>query len=93
MDFYWPDHAVLHAIERAFDITWPVIHAHEAGNDKARIAELSMMLSYKLVELATDGVTDPQELRKLALATFPLISPHSKGNEATSSLRDGSWPT
>ena len=73
----WPDDAMLHAIERAFDITWPVIHAHETDDDKARIAELSMMLSHKLVELAADGVTDPQELRKRALATFPLISPHS----------------
>jgi hypothetical protein len=29
------------------------------------------MLSHKLVALAFDGVTDPQELRKLALTTFP----------------------
>jgi hypothetical protein len=75
----WPDDVVLDAIDLAFDITWPVIRAHEADMDKARIAELSMMLSHKLVALATDGVTDPQELRKLALATFPLSS-HSIRN-------------
>ena len=66
-------------------ITWPVIHAHETDDDKARFAELSMMLSHKLVELAADGVTDPQELRKLALTAFPLITPHSMSNERTSS--------
>jgi hypothetical protein len=66
---------VLAAIERAFDATWPVIRTHEANNDKARIAELSMVLSHRLVELAADGVTDPQELRRLALGTFPLTPP------------------
>jgi hypothetical protein len=71
----WSDPVVLAAIEGAFDATWPVIRAHEAGNDKARIAELSMMLSHKLVELAADGVTDPQELRRRALETFPLTQP------------------
>jgi hypothetical protein len=67
---------VLAAIEQVFDTTWPMIRAHEAGNDKARVAELSMMLSHKLVELAADGVT-PQELRRLALETFSLTSPGS----------------
>jgi hypothetical protein len=68
----WSDPVVLAAIERAFDSTWPVIGAHEAGNDKARIAELSMMLSHRLVELAANGVTDPQELQRLALEAFSL---------------------
>jgi hypothetical protein len=31
-----------------------------------------MELSRKLVELAANGVTDAQELRRLALETFPL---------------------
>jgi hypothetical protein len=66
---------VFAAIERAFDTTWPVIRAHEVGNDKARMAELSMRLSHKLAELAAHGVIDPQELRRLALATFPLTPP------------------
>jgi len=37
----WSDPEVLTALERAFEATWPVIRAHEAGEDKARIAELS----------------------------------------------------
>jgi hypothetical protein len=70
----WSDPAVLAAIQLAFDAAWPVIRAHEAGNDKAQMAELSMMLSHRLVELAADGVTNPQELRRLALETFPLTT-------------------
>ena len=41
----WSDVALLAAIEQAFDATWPVIRAREAGNNKARMAELSMALS------------------------------------------------
>jgi hypothetical protein len=38
------------------------------------MAELSMALSHKLIELAAKGVTDPQELRRLALEDFPAYS-------------------
>jgi hypothetical protein len=31
-----------------------------------------MALSRKLIELAAEGATDPLELRKLALESFPL---------------------
>jgi hypothetical protein len=71
----WSDPVLLAALERAFDATWPVIRAHEADNDKARMAELSMALSRRLVELAANGVTDPHELRRLALESFPLTPP------------------
>ena len=71
----WPDDAVLHVAQRAFDITWPVIRAHETGSDdEVRISILSIMFSHKLVELASDGVTDPQELRNQALAAFSWLS-------------------
>ena len=66
----WSDPVVLAAIERAFDATWPVIRAHENGANKARMVELSMALSHKLIELVSEGVTDPQELRRLALEAF-----------------------
>jgi hypothetical protein len=69
----WSDPVVLAAIERAFDSTWPVIRAHEAGANKARMAELSMALSHKLIELACEGVTDPQD-RRLALESFSLTN-------------------
>jgi hypothetical protein len=37
---------------------------------KHRMAELSMALNHRIVELAADGVTDPHELQRLALETF-----------------------
>ena len=66
----WFDPIVLASIERAYDATWPVLRAHEAGANKARMAELSMALSHKLIERASEGVSDPQELRRLALEAF-----------------------
>ena len=69
----WSDPVVLAAIERAFHATWPVIRAHEAGAN-SRMAELRRALSHKLIEFASEGVTDLQELRRLALEAFPLES-------------------
>jgi hypothetical protein len=70
----WADPIVLVSIERAFDATWPVIRAHEAGANKARMNELSMALSHKLIELASEGITDPQELRRLALEALDAFT-------------------
>ena len=47
------DPIVIASIERAFDATWAVIRAHKAGANKARMNELSMALSHKLIELAS----------------------------------------
>jgi hypothetical protein len=33
-----------------------------------------MALSHKLIELASEGITDPQELRRLALEAFTTYS-------------------
>jgi hypothetical protein len=38
----WSAPVLLAALERVLDATWPVIRAHEADNDKARMTELSM---------------------------------------------------
>jgi hypothetical protein len=60
----------------------------ESKEDEA-MAELSMMLSHKLAELAAHGVTDPQELRRLALATFPLTPPPLRATHRFESLAPG----
>ena len=70
----WANPIVLASIERAFDATWPVIRAHGAGANKARMNELSMALSHKLIELASEGITDPQELRRLALEALDAFA-------------------
>jgi hypothetical protein len=38
------------------------------------MSELSMALSHKLIELASEGKNDPQELRRLVLEAFPAYS-------------------
>jgi hypothetical protein len=38
------------------------------------MSELSMALSHKLIELVAQGMTDPQELRRLTLEAFPAYS-------------------
>jgi hypothetical protein len=68
----WSDPDLLSAIGKAFDATWPILRAHEPCPGNGRIAELSMMLSHKLVELAAGGIRDPQQMRKLALESFAL---------------------
>jgi hypothetical protein len=66
----WTDPELLSSIELAFDATWPAIRARETCPDRDRIAELGIMLSRKLVELAADGVRDPLRMRQLALESF-----------------------
>jgi hypothetical protein len=56
------------ALAQAFESTWLAMQAHEPPLDADRATELSVEISRKLVELAADGVTDPAQLRRLALA-------------------------
>jgi hypothetical protein len=83
----WSDPVVLTSIEPAFDASWQVIRAHEAGANKARMAELSMALSHKLIELVSEGVTDPQELGRLALESFPAYRSARLGSSRLASAR------
>jgi hypothetical protein len=48
------------------------LNDHPADRHKRVAAELSAMLSHMLIELAANGVKDPQELRRLALEKFTL---------------------
>jgi hypothetical protein len=60
------------AIEEAFDATWTVIQANDPDRDLKYDCERMAALSQKLAELVADGVTDPAELRRLALQAGPL---------------------
>jgi hypothetical protein len=60
------------AVEEAFDATWAVIQTHEPDRDLKYDCERMAALSQKLGELVLDGVTDPAELRRLALEAWPL---------------------
>jgi hypothetical protein len=60
------------AIEEAFDATWTAIQANEPDRDLNYDCERMAALSQKLGELVLNGVTDPAELRRLALEAWPL---------------------
>jgi hypothetical protein len=47
-----------------------------------------MALSHKLTELACDGVTDPEELRRLALESFPLTNSSEPSNTCPEASTD-----
>ena len=67
--FYDP--ALRSTVERAFDVTWTVLQARDPFRDLDQDYELKTALSRKLMGLATDGVTDPIELREWALEGLP----------------------
>jgi hypothetical protein len=70
------DPKLVTALAQAFESTWLVMQAHEPLLDADRVTELSIEISRKLVELAADGVTDPAQLRRLALQSLPLSPAH-----------------
>ena len=66
------DPKTLVAIDLAFDGAWNVLETRALLARFANDRELQAELSQRLVILASDGVTDPDELRRQALASFPL---------------------
>ena len=66
-DSYSP--SVLEAIEHAFSFVWETLYAH-VSSDNRQAQELKIQLSQTLVSLVSDGVTDPQELRRKALESM-----------------------
>jgi hypothetical protein len=66
------DPATLSTVEQAFDSTWVVLQARYPFRDFERDLELKTALGQKLFALATEGVTDPIELREWALESTLL---------------------
>ena len=63
--------SLLDAINQAFDAVWATLYAHVAPeNEQAH--ELKIALSQTLVALASDGITDPQDLRRKATESMAL---------------------
>jgi hypothetical protein len=63
---------LLTELAQAFESIWLVMRAHEPLLDADTAKELAIEISRKLVELAANGVTDPAQLRRLALESLPL---------------------
>ena len=59
------------ALKEAFEATWVILQARDPFRDLERDSELRSDLSRKLKTLASDGVTDPIELREWALESVP----------------------
>ena len=66
------DPKTLAAIDLAFDGAWDVLATRALFARFANDRELQSELSQRLVILASDGVTDPDELRRQVLSSFPL---------------------
>jgi hypothetical protein len=66
------DPKTLAAIDLAFDGAWVVLQTRDLLARFTNDSELQAELSQRLVVLASDGVTDAEELRRQALASFPL---------------------
>jgi hypothetical protein len=66
------DPKTLMAIDLAFDAAWNVLETRDLLVRFSNDSELKAELSQRLVVLASDGVTDAEELRRQALASFPL---------------------
>jgi hypothetical protein len=66
------DPKTLAAIDLAFDRAWSVLETRDLFGGFTNDYELKAELSQRLVILASDGVTDPDELRRQVLASFPL---------------------
>jgi hypothetical protein len=62
---------VINALQLAFEDVWAILYAHIPMNGEAA-TELKIVLSRTLVALASDGVTDRKELRRLALESMAL---------------------
>jgi hypothetical protein len=66
------DPKTLAAIDLAFERAWNVLETRDLLARFANDRELQAELSQRLVVLASDGMSDPDELRRQVLASFPL---------------------
>jgi hypothetical protein len=58
------------AMVEAFDAVWTMLCERDRSQDPNRLAT---ELREKLAALVADGVTDPAELEKLILDSFPFV--------------------
>ncbi len=58
------------AVNQAFDTSWTSLKARDPFRDFSKDGDLRALLCEKLFALAGDGVTDPEELRRLAMESL-----------------------
>jgi hypothetical protein len=64
------DTSTLANLSKAFEATWEVLRARDSSRDVDAVDDLRLAVSGKLLELAADGVTDPEELRNRVLESL-----------------------
>ena len=57
-------------LSKAFEATWEVLQVENASDTLEAQNELRQAVSGKILELAANGVTDPQELRNQVLKSL-----------------------
>ena len=72
-DIYDPK--TLAAMDQAFVPIWHILKANDPSRDSADDAELRIAIGKKLLNLVSDGVTDPLRLRNLTVQGL-LLRPH-----------------
>ena len=69
-DIYDPK--TLAVMDQAFAAIWNVLRADDPFRDYANDSELRLAIEQKLLNLVADGVTDPNRLRHLTVASLLL---------------------
>jgi hypothetical protein len=69
-DIYDPK--TLAVMDQAFAAIWNVLRADDPFRDYANDSELRLAIGQKLLNLVADGVTDPNRLRHLTVASLLL---------------------
>ena len=69
-DIYDPK--TLAVMDQAFAAIWNVLRADDPFRDYANDSELRLAIGQKLLNLVADGVTDPNRLRLLTVASLLL---------------------
>lgn len=59
--------SMLANLSKAFEATWEVLRARDSSRDVNAEDDLRLAVSGKLLELAAEGVTDPEEIRNRAV--------------------------
>ncbi|MGH6735524.1 MAG: hypothetical protein ACRECX_05525 [Methyloceanibacter sp.] len=59
-------------LTKAFEASWEVLKSHDPFRDPEKDDDLKLALRSKLLALAADGLSDPDQLRRLALENLPL---------------------
>jgi hypothetical protein len=59
-------------LSKAFEATWEILHARDSSRDADAEDDLRLAVSGKLLELAAEGLTDPEELRDRVLESLSV---------------------